>query len=75
MIEKQYFFLVYSPLNPSETITNPNHVLSVKFCAGISSIVDKRAIRLYAARCLPRGQETAGVKEKAEAAQISHGLM
>lgn len=58
------FLLVSSSLNPSETITNPNHVLNVKFCAGISSIVDKRAIRLYAARCFPIGYKTAGVREQ-----------
>lgn len=58
------FLFVYSSLNPSETITNPNHVLSVKFCAGISFIVDKRVIRLCAARCFPIGYKTAGDKEQ-----------
>lgn len=38
--------------------------LSVKFCAGISSVAGERAIRLHVVRCPPRGQETAGTREQ-----------
>lgn len=58
------YFLVYRPYHPPEQSQIQIVFLMVKFDAGISAIVDGRAIRSRALRCLPRGRRAAGARQQ-----------